>query len=574
MNARRERGVALIAFMAIIVLSLSWMLVSRLNAASATVTAKNREHNAAVLGVAKQALIGYVASQATLRSENNPGALPCPEPISSAGTAALEGIAAASCTTPAVGRLPWRTLGIEAPLDANNEPLWYVVSPGWAPATPGAFLTINSNTAGQLTVDGSANAAVALIVAPGAAMNVAAAAGCTARQQARSAPSAAMNPLDYLECYSLGSPGSFVTRGASASFNDQAVVLTTADVLPGLEAAVADRLAREVAPALRSMYGAIPAWNLTSLHPVFPFAASFDPSSVYEGAIGNREGLVPMSRSSACAGGYPGCPPINAALTVWGSASASQTGGTVTMTSATCSLVPAGDPTTLSCDVTAPNTSGTLTLKPQATINPFRALRTVSTATTQGATGTAGASAALVPVSGGASGFNPCTGAWTIDSSGATLSCEGAVTLDATVCPACPNISFTVSVTIPSQGALLADHPLTDPSDATTGWFVRNQWYQLAYYAVSASHLAGGPLACSGLACLSVTNLSPATERRALLILAGRLLPAQVAAGGLRPSTNLAYYLENSANRDHDNTYVSAPANATTNDRFVIVDSN
>ncbi|TMI34583.1 MAG: hypothetical protein E6H41_12740, partial [Betaproteobacteria bacterium] len=65
-------------------------------------------------------------------------------------------------------------------------------------------LTINSNTIGQLNVDGQANAAVALIIAPGAAMNVAASAGCTARNQARSAPAPTMDARDYIECFNTG----------------------------------------------------------------------------------------------------------------------------------------------------------------------------------------------------------------------------------------------------------------------------------------------------------------------------------------------------------------------------------
>ena len=58
-------------------------------------------------------------------------------------------------------------------MDANAEPLWYVVSPGWAlsnSTVPPLQTFINSDSVGQLTVDGVANDSVALIIAPGPAI--------------------------------------------------------------------------------------------------------------------------------------------------------------------------------------------------------------------------------------------------------------------------------------------------------------------------------------------------------------------------------------------------------------------
>lgn len=75
----------------------------------------------------------------------------------------MEGVAAASCSLPAVGRLPWRTLSLDKLTDAAGEPLWYVVSPGWAKPNNTAHTVINSNTPRQLTVDGVASDSVALI---------------------------------------------------------------------------------------------------------------------------------------------------------------------------------------------------------------------------------------------------------------------------------------------------------------------------------------------------------------------------------------------------------------------------
>ncbi len=178
----RARGAALLAMVAIIALGGSWFLVRELNAASGGAAALRNARNAEVLNRAKQALIGYVAAQAANSGEDNPGALPCPEAAGYFDNPAQEGQTASGCTLPKVGRFPWRTIGTEKLVDSAGEPLWYVVSPGWAATSSGFKTNINSNTLGQLTVDGVANDAVALIIAPGPAFSVPALRGERRRQ--------------------------------------------------------------------------------------------------------------------------------------------------------------------------------------------------------------------------------------------------------------------------------------------------------------------------------------------------------------------------------------------------------
>ena len=96
---------------------------------------------------------------------------------------------------------------------------------------------------------------------------------------------------------------------------------------------------------------------------------------------------------------------------------------------------------------------------------------------------------------------------------------------------------------------MLADHPLLDRDNATTGWFVRNEWYRLVYYAAAdrntATNLTGIPPVPAG--CTSVSpganclGFNGTRNIRALLVLAGRSTAEPPAA---RPNATLSDYLE------------------------------
>ena len=122
-SPRAQRGLALLGLLAVIVLVFAWILTSRLNAANSSVSV-DREHNAKVLARAKSALIGYMAQRAATAGENNPGSLPCPEAPADFNVPGAEGTANGNCSLPAVGRLPWRTIGVEKLVDAAGETIW------------------------------------------------------------------------------------------------------------------------------------------------------------------------------------------------------------------------------------------------------------------------------------------------------------------------------------------------------------------------------------------------------------------------------------------------------------------
>jgi hypothetical protein len=271
----------------ILAIGVSAVLISALNAALLDEATTIRTRNARALQEAKSALIGYVAKEVLDLTNDIPGRLPCPESPGDAGTT-NEGRAGSTCdpTFPVnknIGRLPWRTLGLDKLVDASNEPLWYVASPGWVlgAATP----VINSGTAGQLNVDGSGDV-VAIIIAPGRPLNVnpnanQLAAGCQARNQSRNDrghdPASANNPdyRDYLECQNGSDPidasfGSAVVENATNPvLNDQVVYITANDLLNAIQGPVAERMQRTVAPLLSEFSDLWPSGNF------MPYAAAF-----------------------------------------------------------------------------------------------------------------------------------------------------------------------------------------------------------------------------------------------------------------------------------------------------------
>ena len=561
---RKQSGAALLIMLAVLVLGVSWFAVSRL-AAGANFTAAARARNADVLGQAKLALIGYVAQRAARSGENNPGRLPCPEAPGSAG-GPNEGVAAGNCTLPAVGRFPWRTLGIDKLVDAAAEPLWYAVSPGWALVPPGTSpLTIHSNSIGQLNVDGEPNAAVALLIAPGPAFSVPTSPGCAARVQSRSA--LPPNVRDYLECENASAPAdaNFASRGPAGSFNDHVVKVTPADLLPAIEAAIADRIEREIVPLLKSVYASA-AWGASAANPVFPYAAPFsDPAtSNYQGAAGTFRGLLPFTFSEGC---DPATDPrCSTTLVNWNATSAYAPVVTVTGVSSAghvCSFMNAA---TIQCTGSFVAASPSVQLRLGATANG------VAMALRQFDPGKITMRTRELPLS----AWQPAAAAPTgqFNGSDSTVTIAAVATI-----PAVPAASYAFEVT--AESGAFADHPLLDASTASsTGWFVRNQWYRLTYYAIAPPHAASAaaPRACTAtpLTCLDVANVAPARKQRAILILAGRAITGQA-----RPSANVTDFLEfgnavdpGAFERQPVSTAIAPTLKKPFNDRIVVVDAN
>lgn len=586
-SRRAQRGAALVALAAILVLGVSWMIISALGSVSQR-TSANREHNARVLAEAKAALAAWVAINALDGTENNPGRLPCPQAWGDVGSA-NEGRAASSCSVPAAGWLPWRTLGLQKPLDASGNQIWYVISPGWHLPASGATLTINSNTAGQLALDGQA--AVALLIAPGPPLAIAPnanqlAAGCAARNQSQALalPGTAPNPLDFLDCQNGSTADnvfvvSVVDNATNGVFNDQVLAVTAADVLPGLEAAIFKRIERDIAPALKAVYAGS-EWGLNATNPVFPFAATFvNPgpgvgTSDFRGVAGTFEGLLPFNQTQNCtaAASNPRCLP-EPALVNWSGAApvAYYGGGFGYIQTQSCSWPNSPTLDVRECigeyheDNGNPGGSG-MRIEMQATFtNVAMGLRMLDTTrmTVEAKDNvTAGPWLSMTP-----------THTTTMNSNGSVT-----ITFGATL----PNINSMSWVTyadyrIRLQSAVISDHPLLDATTlgaGSSGWFVRNEWFRLLYYATTPNHAASGvtPRSCSSITptCLQVANVMPANKQRSILLLAGRSL-----SGAARPNATLADFVEGAnAATPPKTAFEQRAVNSAFNDRVVVVDAN
>jgi hypothetical protein len=534
----------LILFLTILILGIAWYTVGILGRAPVA-TAEREAITGAALQSAKQALLAYVARQAARSTENSPGRLPCPEHPSIAGTAnagQAAPIVGLPSTSPCsgIGRLPWETLGVDQIRDGYGEPLWYIVPTGtWTLTTSGTTLTINPGVAGELTVDGAANAAVALIVAPGAPLNTlgepaAPPAGCARVNQnvagRNTAPLAAAN---FLECANsaVTTPGAYASVTTSPWSNDRVITITAAEVMDAVAGPVADRLQRQVAPAMYDYYNStsLTSWGQRFFPNASTFAAAPPATNNLCGNTGVREGMPPTATvaSGLC-------------NTNWTSGGASGLGALLSFGGCTVFT------TTIRCTFTA-LLGGVFT--PHITVNAPNvgySFRYVDPSTI------------TIQINGGAQ-----TPASVSGFGGAVSATDGSASMSFDVALPLLSIADQVRIRVPHpKDALLAD--------ARSAWYVNNGWDRYSYYAVSraATSDPGASVCAPGgtlTNCLSVSGLpssTPANDKRVVLLLMSRAL-----AGQTQPSTALADYLE-STNADVARTaYTSATVTSVFNDR-------
>jgi len=298
-----QRGFAMIAILALIAMISAFLIASALNRTAADISNEREDRSMSALRKAKAALIAYAANEQWQSYKNppppppsntgyfQPGALPCPDRDDD-GDADCVGTGITT-TSSIIGRLPFKTLGIDDLRDASGERLWYALSHDFRKlrcsggTVPPNCTVINSDTQGQLTVVGivPATQVVAVVFAPGEALQ--------SQNRDPTNASAHNNPLNYLEGPpNLSDPVNYVFTTAlpSTTFNDRALVITKAELMDAVEPVVAANIERDIKPMVQDYFT---KWG------AYPFAMTFaaPPASVtaYQGTSGQKQGLLPLT---------------------------------------------------------------------------------------------------------------------------------------------------------------------------------------------------------------------------------------------------------------------------------------
>lgn len=262
-NKFRQRGQAFIVAVLVILIGASGLVYYLTNPAA--IKLKQDEQTAAAFAQAKQALIGYAASHST-----RPGALPCPD-LNDDGNGESP-----SLNCPAyLGRLPWKSLGLPDIRDGNGDRLWYALSPNYRNLNPSTGPILNSETAGQLTVNGS-TATVAVLISPGAVLST----------QNRGTANANTSS-NYLESGNENGGTTYsYTSGNTNSFNDQLMPLTRDQLMPPVEL----RVIREIRTNLQQYYTSNRYYP-----PAAALTATTCTNGLYQGRLPTTPGCTPAT---------------------------------------------------------------------------------------------------------------------------------------------------------------------------------------------------------------------------------------------------------------------------------------
>ena len=264
--ALTQRGQTLLAILAVLGIGFGIVIYTLLDPAAHALEAERNTTKA--LASAAEALIGYAAAD-----DNRPGALPCPDTDNNGSSQLYAG----SYCPSEIGRLPWRTLGLPDPRDGSGERLWYAVSRDHS-RNPAAAPALNSDTAGQLAITGTAPAGgvVAIVFAPGAVV----------ASQTRDTVNQNL-VQNYLEGGNeTAGTTTFVSAAASSAFNDRMHAITRDALL----AAVEMRVAREARAVLRTFFTA---------NGYLPFANGFG-DATYRCTLNQHSGRIPRFFASDC----------------------------------------------------------------------------------------------------------------------------------------------------------------------------------------------------------------------------------------------------------------------------------
>jgi hypothetical protein len=307
---RSQHGAVLLIMMIILVMGAAAMLLNSLN--STTPRLARDQVTAAALAQAKEALIGYAIAVDLSSGSKRPGDLPCPDlhPLGHIN----EGSPSTPCNSNALGRLPWKKLGLPDLRDSSGERLWYAVSTNFKDST--RIGTLNSDTFGTISVfssdgvlihDGSGSSgAVAIIIAPGEVLTRQGASSAQDRSSTGyltatnylDTPTALANPKDNASFIDSSSTDGFIqgkikNTNGDIILNDQILVITHDNMMQSIH----KRVIGEVENCLDS-YSAAYNGRYPWAAPITDITNYFDISNTVFGRIPNKMDATKTSASS------------------------------------------------------------------------------------------------------------------------------------------------------------------------------------------------------------------------------------------------------------------------------------
>jgi hypothetical protein len=372
------------------------------------------------------------------------------------------------------------------------------------------------------------------------------------------------------------------------------VAITSGELLPVIEAAVASRFVRQMGPSMRYCGGLWPPCTGGGSAVYYPFAATFgNPATAsYQGVLNLSQGLPPLSYSATgpcvAAGAFcnppPACNPAldarcaPALVTYRNNPVLTTTGGGSTISNYNCNA--AGTPTTLTCTINTQHSIFTAVADRWMTFTMDVTSNNIGMAVRQ-------TNAAVQMTGLDNANLNPPFG-YVVNSAAMNADGSATVRLAARLPGAGGGIVGDLlcglggllglvldcvqhTITLPFQWL---DEPMLYADNATMQWWYRNGWHQLTYYAVSAGNAPSGIGSCAGGTCLSIAGPTVTNTQRSLVVMPGRVL-----AGQTRPPAALGDWLEGgNANLPLDGSFwtrdPALAANRAFNDHVVAIDSN
>ena len=296
-----QRGAALLAFVLVMLVGSSFLLISKLNA-----KVRDREDLVQTydsLQRTKDAVIAFaltIPERSGANPRPGPGHLPCPD-INNDGAGDAAGCNGANFgPNVRIGRIPYQTLEDEVLTGGNGDVLWYAIDVNYG-FFAGALPNINSETAGQLSLDNSGDV-VALIIDPGPALNG------QFRDLINAGNPINNNPVNYLENENGDNDANFISMligGNNANFNDNVIAITRQELMATIEKRVLAEVANafeiyRVDPDFDDVGGVDPTCPIPNptCDDAFPWLLPFTDPRVnpgtdwFAGVAGTNQGLM------------------------------------------------------------------------------------------------------------------------------------------------------------------------------------------------------------------------------------------------------------------------------------------